>query len=318
MSLIESCLTNNFIQEDDKLFNFLKNNKLFDEETEKASSIRWNSIKKLEEDDGFVHHQFNDFCKRYGFKNEDEFVKYLKDIEIIAEIGAGEGRAVDWYLKYSDATIFALEISDSVYYLNEKYKNEPRVIILKADALNHPFKDGTVGLLSMEQSIHHLSSPKNVFNSLSKSLNSNGKVLLSAYAQKSSIREKFDLLIRDQVAKLDSDKKYKFAKQITELSKIMSQMDINIEIPVEFKEFGEMAGNSYGFQRFFYYSIMKCFWNDEYSLEKNIEINFDWYNYPVCSKVSLNSAVNWFIDSNLLIEYIDANESNVNIRGIKS
>lgn len=318
MISIESYFKNkNYTQKDVKFFDFLHNETHYDRETEEASSNRWSNIKKLEDDDGFVAHQFNDFCRRYNFKSEEAVRDYLSQVKTVAEIGAGEGRAVDWYLEYSDAIIFALEISDSVYYLNEKYKNEPRVIVVKADALKHPFNDEKIDLLSCEQSIHHAPNPNDIFYSLCQSLSTEGRVLLSVFTEKAPIREKFDLLIRDRISVLEDSEKQEIAKKITSIGKILSDINVDIDIPTSFTEFGNLAGQRIELQRLFYYSVFKCFWNSDYSLEKNIEINFDWYNYPVCSKTSLSEAVSWFMKSELIIEHVDANDSNINIRGYK-
>lgn len=307
-----------YVKEGEKFFNFLKLQENYDKKTEEASSIRWKNSLKMEEDPGFLEHQFKDFCKRYGFQDEAALRCYLSDVNVIAEIGAGEGRAVDWYLKYSKAFIFALEISDSVYDLNEKYKNEPRVVIVKADISNNPFKEGVVDLVSCEQSIHHLSNPGKVFKSLAKTLTESGRVLLSVYAQKSLIREKFDFLIRNSIAGMESSRKYMISEQMALIGETLAKMNVEIDIPEHFTEFGSLCGQKMSLQLFIYYAVMKCFWNNGYSKQKNIEINFDWYNYPTCSTVSLNDAVQWFVESKMVIEYVDSNESNVNIRGWKN
>ncbi len=300
---------------DGNLINFLHDEK--NKATEEAASFRWDKSKRLETDSGFIKHQLNDFLLRYGFDNIESFKIFLKDVKTIAEIGAGEGRMVDWFLEYSNATIFALELSDSVYYLKEKYKNNERVVVVKADALYHPFADGSIDLLSCEQAIHHTDNPGKIFSSLCKSLSRNGKVILAVYAKKSAIREKFDTIIRDTIAKESSERKFDLAKKITEIGQILSDMKVDVEVPKSFSEFGNLAGEKMSLQRFLYFSVFKCFWNDDFSFEKSVEFNHDWYSYPICNKTSLEEGSLWFIKNGLGIDYIDSNASNINIRGSK-
>lgn len=287
-------------------------------DTDQSASFRWEHSSRLESDEGFIQHQLEDFLKRYGFNTLDHLKDYFKDVKTIAEIGAGEGRAVDWYLQYSNAHVFALELSDSVYYLEEKYRDTDRVTVIKADALFHPFAVGSIDLLSCEQSIHHTDNPREIFTSLCQSFSNNGKALLSVYAKKSPVREKFDTIIRDAIAQLNPEKKFEIAKQITSIAEILSNMDVEVRVPASYLEFGALAGEKMSLQRFFYYSVFKCFWNKDFSFEKSTEFNHDWYSYPICNKTSLEEATSWYIQNQLKIEHIDANASNINLRGGKN
>lgn len=300
---------------DGKFINFLDGQAHSNETTEKEASFRWEHSARLEGDEEFIKHQLNDFLKRYGFKNEQDFSKYLENVETIAEIGAGEGRLVDWFLKFSDATIYALEISDSTKYLQEKYEDTDRVIIIKADALYHPFAEGSIDLLSCEQSIHHTDQPGKIFDSLAQSLSPEGKVLLSVYTEKSPIREKFDKIIREGIAELSSEEKYEVAKKITDIGKILSELKVDVTVPEDYTEFGNLKGKKMSLQRFMYYAVMKCFWNDDFTYDKCVEFNHDWYSYPICNTVSPSEVKSWFKTNKIEIDHVDANNSNVNIRG---
>ena len=294
------------------------NTSAFDKATDKAASWRWDKSQRLETDKAFIDHQFSDFLLRYGFKNVDAFKKFLTGVRTIAEIGAGEGRLVDWFLQHShkDTLIYAVEISDSVYYLKEKYRNEPRVTVIKADALNHPFIESSIDFLSCEQSIHHAPDPSAVFDSLCKALNKNSKVIISVFAKKSPVREKFDTIIRDTISKLSNEKKYEISEKFTDIGKILSEIDVKLKVPAAAFEFGNLAGREMTIQRFFYYAIFKCFYNKDFTYEKSVEFTYDWYSYPVCNKTSLDELCNWFMKNEIAILHSDSNDSNVNLRGI--
>lgn len=299
------------------MINFVNQTDGRDKDVEKSASFRWDNSLRLEYDKAFQRHELSDFLKRYDFKDQIQFKELLKNKKVIAEIGAGEGRLVDFLLHFSNAHIFALELSDSAYYLREKYANNNRVTVLKCDAEKHPFKPSSVNLISCDQCIHHSKRPGAIFDSLSNALANNGSCLLSVYAKKSNVREKMDAIIRDQISALDNNEKLVIAEKITEISRMLSDIDLNIQVPKEFTEFGNLAGQDMPLQRFFYYAIFKCFWNENFTFEKCKEFNFDWYSYPICYKSSPEEAVQWFTRNNINIEHVDFNFSNINLRGTK-
>ncbi len=313
-----TCSNGHYFETDSNFINFVNNQDERDKEVENSASFRWDNSLRLENDEGFQKHELTDLLKRYGFADKEHFKSFLKDTRFIAEIGAGEGRLVDFFLKYSDAHIFALELSDSAYYLKKKYAKNNRVTIFKCDAQKHPFKNSSIDLMSCDQCIHHSKNPGAIFDSLSKSLSINGTCLLSVYAKKSNVREKMDTIIRDRISQMSNSEKLDISDKITELSKILSQIDLNIHVPAEYTEFGNLAGQEMSLQRFLYYAVFKCFWNDSFTFEKCKEFNFDWYSYPICYKTSPEEAVQWFTRNNINITHVDFNFSNVNIKGIKS
>jgi len=286
-------------------------------ETSQAASYRWANSQRLETDEAFVAQQLQDFLQRYGLKTEENFTSFLKGKEVFLEIGAGEGRLVDWVLKYGDCKVIACEISDSVHYLSEKYKDEPRVLVLKGDAIDLPICKDSIDILACEQAIHHTDYPGQIFSNLCQYLRPSGKVLLSVYAQKSEQRERFDRLIRDTIAQLPAERKLEIAGGMTEIGRLLHEMDVTIDVPADQGAFGLIAGQTISLQRLIYYGVMKCFWNPSFSFEKCQEFNHDWYSYPKHHTVSFQEAAEWYKDNGLSIEHFDVNPSNINLFGTK-
>lgn len=254
---------------------------------------------------------------RYNFGSAENFTTFLKDRKVFLEIGAGEGRVVDWILKYSDCLVIACEISDSVHYLSQKYKDEPRVLVLKGDAIDLPLKKNSIDLVAAEQCIHHTDYPGEILSNLCSYLTIGGNFLLSVYARKSAQRERFDRVIRDSIAQLSAERKFDIASGMTEIGKILHEMDVLVDIPNDPEAFGTISGSKQTLQRFIYFTVMKCFWNPTFSFEKCKEFNHDWYSYPKHHTVSFEEAATWFKDNSLSIEHFDVNPSNVNLLGRK-
>lgn len=285
--------------------------------TSEAASFRWANSQRLETDKAFIAQQFNDFLGRYGFRTAEAFQNFLKDKKVFLEIGAGEGRLVDWVLEHSDCQVIAVDISDSVYYLSEKYKENDRVLVLKGDAINLPILAGSIDVVSCEQAIHHTDYPGEIFSNLCNFLSTGGQVLLSVYAQKSEQRERFDRVIRDSIARLSDKRKFEVADGMTKIGQLLHEMDVTVQVPNDENAFGTISGMDMNLQRFIYYTVMKCFWNPSFSFDKCKEFNHDWYSYPKHHTVSFKEAAEWFMNNGLTIEHFDINPSNVNLLGRK-
>lgn len=91
------------------------------------------------------------------------------------------------------------------------------------------------------------------------------------------------------------------ARNITKLGKILSDIDVHIDVP-EIKELNIKEGK-YSLQRFFYHYFMKCYWNDELSFEENAVINYDWYHPQDCTMHTIEEIEGWFKENNLRVIY---------------
>ena len=124
-----------------------------------------------------------------------------------------------------------------------------------------------------------------------------------------------DSVVRDSIAQLPADRIHDIARGFTQIGKALHDMDVDVEVPENFDLLGELAGEKMSLQRFVYYAIFKCFYNDEFTLDKSTEFNHDWYCYPICNKTSLETARSWFESNGFEVDYVDSNLSNINIRG---
>ena len=71
----------------------------------------------------------------------------------------------------------------------------------------------------------------------------------------------------------------------------------------------------YNLQRFIYWHVLKCFWNDDYPREMNIMVNFDWYHPQDAFRYSPDEIRRWFEESQVEIVNFDVIESGISVRG---
>jgi hypothetical protein len=132
------------------------------------------------------------------------------------------------------------------------------------------------------------------------------------------MREFCDDYLRQSTTKLPPEECWEFSKKVTRIGKALSDQDIDFEIPEDLAELGIKAGR-YDLQRFLYYHIFKCFWNDRFTFDENSLVNFDWYHPTYAHRHSPEEIREreWYEEGRLKIVHLDVSESGVTARGIK-
>jgi len=64
---------------------------------------------------------------------------------------------------------------------------------------------------------------------------------------------------------------------MTHLGKALSDLKATVEIPVDSPLLGFQVGRQ-DVQRFFYWNVLKSYWNSSLDWESNVTTNFDWYH----------------------------------------
>ena len=104
---------------------------------------------------------------------------------IVADIGAGSG-----YFSFRIASglpagkVYSVEVQDEmISYLNNKKKETGvgNVIVVKGDSMNVRLPDQTIDIAIMVDVYHELSWPREIIQSIRKSLKPSGKILLIEY-----------------------------------------------------------------------------------------------------------------------------------------
>lgn len=104
---------------------------------------------------------------------------------------------------------------------------------------------------------------------------------------------------------------------MTLLGKVLSDLHIEFEIYKDIPELEVKAGR-YDLQRFVYYHILKCFWNERFTFDENNLINFDWYHPANAHRHTAKEVKGWFQGARLRLEHFDVSESGITVRGTKS
>jgi len=87
-----------------------------------------------------------------------------------------------------------------------------------------------------------------------------------------------------------------------------------VQIPTDIPLLDLKAGTE-DVQRFFYWNVMKCFWNEDYDLVTNTVVNFDWYHPKYASRHTPQEVESWFKQHRLEVETINIIPSGIAVLG---
>lgn len=259
---------------------------------------------------------FNWVLNRNGLSSVNDLREWLSKKTSILDAGCGNGRITALLSKYSQpsAVITGIDLTSSDVAKKNlvDYKN---IKIAKKDLLENLSDLGNFDLIYCQEVLHHTSDPKAAFLNLCKLLKKHGEIAIYVYKQKAPMREYADDYVRDRVSDLEYEEAIDVMKGITELGKILSELDVKINVP-EIKVLGIKSGE-YDIQRFIYNYFLKCFWNNSLDYNENVAINYDWYHPQLCTRHTLEEIINWYDDAELEIIHSCVDDYGITVRGIK-
>jgi len=256
--------------------------------------------------------------KKYGWENAKGFKRSLANRKRILDAGTGLGReAIDFCEACSGGEVFGVDLSEAVdaaYVNTRKYSN---IHIIQADLMKLPFRKRIFDFIFSEGVLHHTFDTEKAFQTLLKFLAPEGEIAIYIYIKKGPIREFCDDYMRQFTTKLSDKECWEFSRKMTQLGKALSDLRIEFEIPEDVPVL-EIKAGKYDLQRFFYYHIFKCFWNDRFTFDENNLINFDWYHPANAHRHTPEEVKAWFQRAKLRLVHLDISESGISARGRKS
>ncbi len=224
----------------------------------------------------FFEFQKNWYLSLYNFKNENELKEFLISKEIILDAGCGLGYKANWFAELSPNTqVIGMDFSDSVFIARETYKNVSNLEFVKGDIADTKFNDSVLDYVSCDQVIHHTENPQLTMIELSRILKMGGELAVYVYAKKALPRELLDEHFREKTKSLSDKDLWEMSEQLTILGKNLSELNKTVKVP-DIPILG-IQGGEMDVQRFIYWNLIKCFWNEDLGLETSISTNFDWY-----------------------------------------
>jgi arsenite methyltransferase len=213
-----------------------------------------------------------------GWRNEADYARYLQSRKVILDAGCGNGRETIRLARLNpDALVVGIDISDSVDQASQNATGIPNIRFVQADLCMPPFKTGAFDYIHSFGVLHHTPNTKAAFQALVPLLAPSGEYAFYIYVKKAPLREYSDDFIRQAIQLMKPAEAWEEMEKLTLFGKAISDLKTEIEIP-EIKTLG-ISGGKHDIQRLLYYTVVKCYWRDGWSLEENTHVNFDWF-YP--------------------------------------
>lgn len=260
---------------------------------------------------------FQWILSRNGFQTPDELRDFLKSKKRILDGGCGNGRVTALLHRYAPATAEVVGIDlTAAHVARENLAGLDRISTFAKDLLGDLTDLGFFDFIYCQEVLHHTTDPKAAFLNLCGRLENGGEIAIYVYKLKAPLREYADDYIRDKISGLPYDQAMEAMRGITELGRILSELDVKVKVP-DIDVLGIEAGE-YEIQRMIYHFFLKCFWNPALKYEENVAINYDWYHPQLCTRHTLEEVEGWFADAKLRIVHRCVDHYGITVRGVRA
>lgn len=252
------------------------------------------------------------FLERFGFSSLEDLHAFLPERGIILDAATAHGRDMKAYAEGSDSQVVGLDYSAGINLAYRDLHHLPNAHFVRADMTKAPFEPGTFDMVACDQALHHTPDTFQSLQKLFALLKPGGKIMFYVYKKKALLRELADDNIRKRTINLSADDCYRFSEQLTALGKTLSDLKVKIRIEEDIPLLGIKAGE-FDLQRFIYYNMIKCYWNDSIDWHNNVMTNFDWYHPPDAHRHTPDEVLGWCKYLNLDVLRLHECESGISV-----
>jgi SAM-dependent methyltransferase/uncharacterized protein YbaR (Trm112 family) len=279
--------------------------------TFESFTAKWSSVDRDELRQRFDQ-QYRWYDERHGFEGDDGLRRFLDGRSLILEAGTGLGGDAARFARLSDADVVALDLSDSVEMAHREFGGIENVHYVQADLMHPPVEPGRFDFVSAEQVLHHTPDTRRAFSSVRSLLAPGGQIAVYVYKEKALLRELADERIRELTTRMSVDECMQFSAQVTELGRELSRLGATVKLEQGVPLLGIEPGE-HDVQRLIYWTFLKCFWNDDFSDNLNVLVNFDWYHPPYAWRHTPEEVRGWCEEDGLAVERLDVMESGISV-----
>ena len=252
------------------------------------------------------------YLERYGFKTINRLREFLWTKQRILDAGTGMGRDADLFAHNTSGTVYAIDASTSVFRVYRDLTACENLNVVQADLTRLPFRPQFFDFISCDQVLHHTPDTRKSLSALLRNLVPGGHIAFYVYKTKSPIREFSDDYIRQFTTRMSPEECLQACQGITSLGKTLSELNVKIQI-VEDIPILQIKAGTYDLQRFVYWHMLKCYWNETLDWEMNCITNFDWYHPLHAHRHSPEELRRWCAAENLEIINFEVVESGISV-----
>lgn len=279
-------------------------------ETRESFSEKWRLAPGYRE--ATKPHYVQWYLDRYGFQTVDGLRRFLAPKRRILDAGTGHGRDSELFSRNSQATVFGVDISDGIYNAYRDLGQLANLNLVQADLTRLPFDEQFFDFISCDQVIHHTPDTRHSLSRLVRHLAPGGHIGFYVYKKKAPIREFCDDYIRQFTVGMPVDECMKVSEAITKFGKSLAEQNVTIDVPEDIPILGIKAGQ-HDLQRFIYWHVFKCYWNETMDWNSNVITNFDWYHPRHAHRHTPAEVRAWCEENALAVVHFQEVESGISV-----
>ncbi|MCS6980529.1 MAG: class I SAM-dependent methyltransferase [Flavobacteriales bacterium] len=285
-------------------------------QTRDAFSFKW-GLRNTFDSEASLHRMRTWLFERYGHPSQYPWLSDSAGGEkpLILDAGCGAGMSGFEYFTpvWPHIRYVGVDISTAVDVAFQRaLERGLEGLFIQADLQSVPLPQGSVDVIFSEGVLHHTDSTRQAFLALLPLLKKGGYFMFYVYKKKGPIREFTDDYIRGQLQGKTPDEAWKALEPLTRLGIELGKLQVALSVP-EPVEILEIPSGTFDLQRFIYWPVAKMFYREDLSFDEMNHINFDWYFPKNAHRHTPEEVRQWCVDSGLVIEHENIQDSGITI-----
>jgi SAM-dependent methyltransferase/uncharacterized protein YbaR (Trm112 family) len=279
--------------------------------TQRSFGAKWAEYRESEISQ-LAAYQYRWFEQRFGFADEADLRDFLADKHRILDAGTGPGLCAARCARLSNAHVVGMDLSDSVTAARRRHAELENLDYIQGDILNPPFPPETFDFVVADQVLHHTPDCAGAFRSMAGLVRPGGQLAVYVYRKKAIIRELVDDHVRAITSSLSVEECLELGEQITELGRELSHLEATVKLERGVPLLGIEPG-IHDVQRLIYWTMLKCFWNEDLGWHQSVMVNYDWYSPIYASRHTEEEILSWCREAKLEVVHLDVIESGISV-----
>ena len=248
-----------------------KEKKVIKDDVFRFFNYKWERVPTWAESTEKIYRRW--YLKKYNYRNEREFSKFLRSKTKCVDMGSGLGRDVKFFRELApDLDIIGVDQSEVALKILKE--NTPTVKIAKLDITNHSELISHLGndfdFVSCDQVLHHMPDPLGVLKTFVKLLKPSGILHFFVCRKKNEYRDVVDDALMHNSRNITPERLWEFAEIVTKLGKELHELHKG---EIQFRD------QTYpSLQNYVHNQIFRCWYNPEIPFELSVSSNYDWFS----------------------------------------
>jgi ubiquinone/menaquinone biosynthesis C-methylase UbiE len=250
---------------------------------------------------------------------ETKVPQQVKNGMVVLDVGCGSGVAGRAYFHevFDRIKYVGVDMSAAIEQAKADFeKLNMRVGLLQAELNTLPFSDESVDFVFCPGVLHYAIDMKQAITSLARVLKKGGHFVSWIYKKQKPIRHLTDQHIRSVISKMSPQDAIAAVKPLTELGIALGEIKDKLVVPNDIP-FLDIKKGTYTVQTFFYYHIMKLFYNPSLPFKRHVINNLNAYAPKHVLFHSEEEIRSFFIDLGFKLDTWTAQGNGIGIVAIK-